>query len=1004
MPHPWLQARIAMIYKSAPPEAARSYRPISVATGMYSILARLILDTLRGPIDAALSDPQAGCRRGYTTSQQALRMSMLLHQYWDGALVCLLDIAKAYPSMPHECLTYGLQLIGTPARIYNMVASIYAHSTGVYGDVRFPLRRGIKEGCPLSPALFVLVYEAFHQTLTREFPNSTILAYVDDIAIISPSQREMQHVLERASQLSAILGLKTNPSKTQVYLWAPPSRRQGVARRESPTRDTITWGDARLPLQPPIFHYLGHLVAHPTWEQKARDDFVGTAAADLARYQYLPLNAFERVQLLSTILIPRWTYRTLFLPNDSMFKAMDSMCLRFVLMAEGMELNKVDVHKSYNVLHVTSPHRLGGMGLHQLFWAHRARFTTMVQNTLRSRPGSIGCNLSKELPSRAVPTRNYLAILTQLGARTALHIALPPRPAGGPNLIDSESSDDGVLLSARKEQVGDALHTRHYIAPHRYHEDPSAGTVPAGYHPVNIAGIPCYSNKQPPTGTSLYSDGSLQTVQIAGSEYQAAGAAVTKGPLRILASVAGPQQSYRAEMYGAAIGAAIASDGDTQYIDNMAVTKCAHRRPTHECSDADIRHKVCDQVQHKRVAAEWIPSHRLETEARNAQEREQIRRNGEVDLLAKMATRLPLPDYDPQRPKDIAMCGGPAPTPARKWILQRRRVVTFDGAHWVSWLPMRGDRRMLWVKWLSGQVRWEGTGAPWDHTNPKCPICPLHHGTTVHKRLIHCMRWKVAFRNMWLSTWGPWQDTVTEWWNRASTADLHHVSCLRIPQSLWDRIPRTMRVDLRERVAWHQYHALHGVCQLRGQLTMPPRDPQVPPTPSTAVPAWYTKLRSRAVRPNPTDSILRNQVGYTGPRERTQRQDGRTSQETSHRRAARTWDRPQSYYTRSWAEKYLDQCLCPTAADPGAQHVASAMQYLAQPWFLHQRAVLGASLMVSYRDMLEDLVRQSRHWHTLLRRARVWTTSADQHYQRHDRRVQLFSLMSQLWASERAAH
>ena len=64
----------------------------------------------------------------------------------------------------------------------------------------------------------------------------------------------------------------------------------------------------------------------------------------------------------------------------------------------------------------------------------------------------------------------------------------------------------------------------------------------------------------------------------------------------------------------------------------------------------------------------------------------------------------------------------------------------------------------------------------------------------------------------------------------------------------------------RERVAWHQYHALHGVCQLRGQLTMPPCDPQVPPTPSTAVPAWYTKLHPRAVRPNPTDSVFCNQV------------------------------------------------------------------------------------------------------------------------------------------------
>ena len=216
--------------------------------------------------------------------------------------------------------------------------------------------------------------------------------------------------------------------------------------------------------------------------------------------------------------------------------------------------------------------------------------------------------------------------------------------------------------------MGDALHTRHYIAPHRYHEDPSAGTVPAGYRPVT-AGIPCYSNQQPSTGISLYSNGSLQTVEIAGSEYKAAGAAVTKGPLRILARVAGPQQSFRAEMYGAAIRATIACDGDTEYIDNMAVTKCAHRRPTHECSDADIRQKVCDQVQHKRVAPEWIASHRLETEAHNVQEREQIRRNGEVDLLAKMATRLPVPDYDRRRTEDIAMCGRPAPTPARKWIL-----------------------------------------------------------------------------------------------------------------------------------------------------------------------------------------------------------------------------------------------------------------------------------------------------------------------------------------------
>ena len=70
------------------------------------------------------------------------------------------------------------------------------------------------------------------------------------------------------------------------------------------------------------------------------------------------------------------------------------------------------------------------------------------------------------------------------------------------------------------------------------------------------------------------------------------------------------------------------------------------------------------------------------------------------------------------------------------------------------------------------------------------------------------------------------------------------------------------------------------------------------------------------------------------------------------------------------------------------------MQYLAQPCYLHQRAVLGASLMVSCRDVLDDVVWQSRQWHSFLRRARVWSTSVDQHDQRHNGRVQIFSAMS----------
>ena len=57
---------------------------------------------------------------------------------------------------------------------------------------------------------------------------------------------------------------------------------------------------------------------------------------------------------------------------------------------------------------------------------------------------------------------------------------------------------------------------------------------------------------------------------------------MTKEPLRISAWVVGPQQAYRVEMYRAAIKTAIASNGGKQHIDNMTVTKCADKRPTHK--------------------------------------------------------------------------------------------------------------------------------------------------------------------------------------------------------------------------------------------------------------------------------------------------------------------------------------------------------------------------------------------------------------------------------------
>ena len=183
-----------------------NYRPISVSNCIYIVLARLILDPIQQSINTALSDTQAGSCKDYTTSQQAMNLLMELHERPEGSYICLLDIAKAFPITPHACLVESLQAIGAPPHVSRTVKSIYTLSTCQYGKLQFPLTRGIKEGSPLSPALFVLVYETFHAMVVKEFPEARFFAYVDDIAVVTKNANDMQRVLKRVQELSLILG------------------------------------------------------------------------------------------------------------------------------------------------------------------------------------------------------------------------------------------------------------------------------------------------------------------------------------------------------------------------------------------------------------------------------------------------------------------------------------------------------------------------------------------------------------------------------------------------------------------------------------------------------------------------------------------------------------------------------------------------------------------------------------------------------------------------------
>mmetsp|Transcript_89488 Transcript_89488/g.154984 ORF Transcript_89488/g.154984 Transcript_89488/m.154984 type:complete len:108 (-) Transcript_89488:107-430(-) len=92
---------------------------------MYVVLTKLVHTAIHDPIDASLSEWQAGARKGRTTTGQAIAQWADVAHSGAPRWVCDLDIAKALPSAPHRFLLRVLQALGTPLHLIQMVKHIY---------------------------------------------------------------------------------------------------------------------------------------------------------------------------------------------------------------------------------------------------------------------------------------------------------------------------------------------------------------------------------------------------------------------------------------------------------------------------------------------------------------------------------------------------------------------------------------------------------------------------------------------------------------------------------------------------------------------------------------------------------------------------------------------------------------------------------------------------------------------------------------------------------------
>ena len=145
-------------------------------------------------------------------------------------LLAWLDIREAFPSVSHYLMLFLMERLGLSGALLRVVQDIYSGATISVRTgkdsytANIPQRRGVKQGCPLSPILFNIVLEGLLRHLSMdpagyEIGNTKVnaLAYADDVCVMASSKEEAQSLLDRWRHLRLGGGSGTTQGNVGPY-------------------------------------------------------------------------------------------------------------------------------------------------------------------------------------------------------------------------------------------------------------------------------------------------------------------------------------------------------------------------------------------------------------------------------------------------------------------------------------------------------------------------------------------------------------------------------------------------------------------------------------------------------------------------------------------------------------------------------------------------------------------------------------------------------------------
>ena len=363
-------------------------RPITLNNTSNRVIASIIADSIMEAVDSIADKRQKGFIRGRHGGDNILELTNSFYRKLNAQqqhYYLFIDTAKAFDSLDHKYLFSVLDRIGMPSWVINIVRGLMTDvrvRPKLPGRIRttIPIKRGVKQGCPLSPLLFILAYDPLLDSISQQ-PGAIVWSFADDAVMAHSSLAGIRQFTQTLDEFARISGFGVNRSKCSVLhtIEATP--------QEQAELDQAGWKDLSFTS---TATYLGVLVGYNISTidifKDAVDKFIDRSESYSSALRHLPTQA--RVRVFNIYIIPLLSYLFQFyiLPHKELGNRLRDIIRRKVISFNGGAHKYIHLITPSTKFGLTSPLRdIWALNITTL--ASQFNFSSLEGATTATAPG-----------------------------------------------------------------------------------------------------------------------------------------------------------------------------------------------------------------------------------------------------------------------------------------------------------------------------------------------------------------------------------------------------------------------------------------------------------------------------------------------------------------------------------------------------------------------------------------------------------------------------------------